>query len=256
MPDVSAAERRIQTIETLKQTGHVSVSSLSERFGVSEVTIRKDLSALEDESIVVRTHGGAVLAEHFRFDLPFDAQAERHAEEKRRIGAAAAARIGDHDRIALAAGSTTAAIVRHLEEHQGLTIFTNSIRIAYETLGLMEIDVLMPGGQLSQATASTVGPYAEHMLRDHSFDRAFLTADGYDPGFGLTTTSMLDAHVMRLLVEASDEVVVVADASKFGRRGLSRVCGPEAIDVFITDDRISPATADRLDEEGIAVIAV
>lgn len=256
MADLSAAERRIQTIQLLREHGHASVSKLSERFGVSEVTIRKDLRTLEDEDMVVRTHGGAVLADHFKFDLPFDGQAARHAEEKRRIGEAAAARIADGDTLILTYGTTTAQIARHLLGHRSLTVLTNSVRILAELIGNMEVDVLMLGGHLTQATATVAGPYAEQMLRDHTFRKLFLGCDGYDPDHGLTTTNTLEAHLHRLMIDVAEEVIVVADASKFGRRGLSRVCGIDSLDVFITDARVPDAMVQQLDAAGIEVCVV
>lgn len=256
MADLSAVERRNRTIQLLREQGHASVSKLSERFGVSEVTIRKDLRTLEDEDMVVRTHGGAVLADHFKFDLPFDNQAARHAEEKHRIGQAAAARVADNDTLMLTYGTTTAQVARHLAGRRNLTVLTNCIRVLRELIGNMEVDVLMLGGHLTQATATVVGPYAEQMLRDHAFRKLFLGCDGYDPDHGLTTTNMLEAHLHRLMIEVAGEVIVVADASKFGRRGLSRVCGIDSIDVFITDARVPDAMVRQLEDEGVEVCVV
>lgn len=256
MAEVSVAERRLRIMQLLKEHGHASVSKLSERFGVSEVTVRKDLSALEEDHVVVRTHGGAVLAEHFQFDLPFREQSIRHAEEKARIGQAAAGRVTDHDTLILTVGSTTAQVARHLSEKKGLTVLTNAIRIVYDLLGHMEVELLLLGGHLSPATASTAGPYAEQMLRDHSFRKLFLAADGLDLDYGLTTTSTGEAHLHRLMIEVAEEVIVVSDASKFGRRALNRVCGLDDVDVLITDDRASERDVRHLEDLGVEVWAV
>ncbi|ARA94231.1 hypothetical protein AWN76_014420 [Rhodothermaceae bacterium RA] len=256
MADLSAAERRMQTIQLLREHGHASVAKLSERFGVSEVTIRKDLRALEDEDVVVRTHGGAVLADHFKFDVPFDSQAALHAEEKRRIGQAAAARITDGDSLILTYGTTTAQVARHLLGRRNLTVLTNSVRILAELIGNLEADVLMLGGHLTQATATVAGPYAEQMLRDLTVRKLFLGCDGVDPDHGLTTTNALEAHLHRRMIDVAEEVIVVADASKFGRRGLSRVCDVDSIDVFITDARAPEAMVRQLETAGVEVCLV
>ena len=256
MAEVSATERRLQTKQLLQEHGRASVSKLSERFGVSEVTVRKDLRALEEEHVLIRTHGGAVLAEHYKFDLPFDAQAALHAEEKRRIGQVAAARVRDGDAIILSSGSTPAQVARHLEGRKGLTVLTSSIRIASELISNEEVDVLMLGGQLHSATASVAGPYTEQMLRDHAVQKLFLATDGCDIRHGLTTTSMMEAHLQRIMMEVAAEVIVVADASKFGRRGLSRISGVEEIDVFVTDDRVSEPDVRHLEEAGVEVVVV
>lgn len=254
MAEANAAERRLQTMQFLKRDGHASVSRLSEYFGVSEVTVRKDLRALEDENLVVRTHGGAILEEHFKFDLPFDKQSSVHAEEKLRIGAAAAALVEDRDAVILSTGSTTAQVARHLVDKQDLTVITHSLRIASDLLGKVHFNLYLLGGQVLSTTAATVGPYAEDMLRDHAAHKVFLGADGYDLDHGLTTTNMLEAHLQRRMIEASQMVIVVSDASKFDRRGVSRVCTVSNIDVLVTDSRIPEHYKRHFEEAGVSVV--
>jgi DeoR family transcriptional regulator of aga operon len=246
----------MRTMQVLKEEGHASVSKLSKRFSVSEVTIRKDLRALEERNVLVRTHGGAVLIDHYMYDLPFDKQALRNAQEKRRIGKAAAERVADNDTLVLSGGSTTAQVAHHLRSKKNLTVTTNSVHVVQELLHNLEIDLLLLGGLVHPATASVVGPYAEQMLREHAFNRLFLGADGYDIGHGVTTTNMMEAHLYRLMIQTARQVIMVADASKFGRRGLSRVCDVNDIDVVITDKNIPPAFAEHFKAADVEVVLV
>ena len=252
----STAERHVHTMQILKEQGHTSVSKLSKELGVSEVTIRKDLRALEQRKLLVRTHGGAVLIDHYMYDLPFDEKSQHHAEEKRRIGKAAAERIEDGDTLILNAGSTTVQVARHLRGKKNLTITTNSLHVAVELLSNLDVDLLMMGGVVHPTTAAIVGPFAEKMLRQHSFRKLFLGGDGFDVDYGLTTTNALEAHLDRTMIQSAQETIAVMDASKFGRRGLSLICGLADVDTVITDNRVSDETVQRLKEHGIEVVVV
>lgn len=256
MASSTTAERHVRTMQLLKEHGHTSVSRLSKEFGVSEVTIRKDLHALEKRNLLVRTHGGAVLIDHYMYDLPFDEKSREHGREKKRIGQAAAGHVEKGDTLILGAGSTTAQVAHHLRGHKNLTVTTNSLHVAMELLNNFDTDVLMLGGGVHPTTASVVGPFAEKMLREHSFRKLFLGADGLDMNFGLTTTNALEAHLGRMMIQSAQETIAVVDASKFGRRGLSLICGLKDIDTVITDDRISDETVRRLEEEAVTVIIV
>ena len=249
-------ERHERICELLHEKGHVSVTHLSTHLGVSEVTIRKDLTALEETHLVVRTRGGAVLAEHYKYDLPFRQQMALHAREKNAIGKEAARLIKDHDTIILGSGSTTASIVPHLSDFVGLTVLTNSIRIANQLIENEEVELLMPGGFLHKPTASIVGPYAETMLRRYRFKKAFLPMDGCDDDLIITSASMMDAALQQVMIDITDALIFVADASKFGRSSLNRVCHAKDVHAFITDVRISETTKSNIEAAGAQVIAV
>lgn len=251
--ELTKADRQSKICDLLHEKGHVSVTHLSTRMGVSEVTIRKDLKSLEDSGIVVRTRGGAVLAEHYKFDLPFRKQMALHAREKNAIGQAAAHFIEDHDTIILSSGSTTAAIVPHLNQFVGLTIFTNSIRIANQLIELEEVELLMPGGFLYKPTASIVGPYANDMLNNHRFRKAFLAMDGCDDTHTITSASIMDAALQQTMIDVATETFIVADASKFGRSSLHRICHAKDVHHFITDSRLQPPRKQALESLGCQV---
>ncbi len=254
MASNSAVERRNYVLQRLNEEGHVAVGDLAERFDVSAVTIRKDLGYLEGRNMLVRTHGGAIANNHFAYDLPFEEKAKRHEQEKKRIGARAAEMVDERDIIILDAGTTTLNIFRSLRATQHLKIATNSVLIAIEALRRPGLDLILLGGALRASSASVVGPYAEEMLRDHSFRKLFLAGDGFDIAYGLTTTDDYEASLNRLMIAAAEKTIVTVDSSKFGRRGLCRICGLEAIDAVVTDEGAPPAAVDGLEEQGVEVI--
>ena len=118
------------------------------------------------------------------------------------------------------------------------------------------MDVIQLGGITRSSSVSVVGPFAEQMLRSFNCSKLFIGVDGIDPEFGLTTTNMLEASLNRAMIDAAQKVVVLADSSKFGRRGFSKICDLESVDRIITDNRVQPLYLDRLRERGIEVTVV
>lgn len=252
----NAAERRDYAQKVLREHGHVSVSDLSEDLGVSEVTIRKDLRYLEKHNLLLRTHGGAILPDRFVADRPFEEKAKRNAEAKDRIGKAAANLVQNNDTLFLDAGTTTMQVARNLGRTRNLTVVTNAINVAMELISKANTEVLILGGVLRMTSASAVGPFAEEMIRQHACSKLFLGVDGFDLDHGLTTTDPMEAQVNRLMIDAAEQTIVVTDASKFGRRGLSRICGIDRIDRVITDENVPDAVRNALDERGIVLQTV
>lgn len=254
MASHSAASRHKYTLQVLREHGHASVSRLSAQLGVSEVTIRKDLRLLEARNCLVRTHGGAVLMDHYLYDLPFDEKTRHRAKEKKRIGRRAAELVKDGDTLVLNAGSTNVQVARHLHGKRHLTIATNSVYVALELLNNLEVDVWSLGGILHPATAATVGPVAEAILKQHTFDWLFLAGDGFDIEHGLTTTNVLEAHLSRAMMKAARQTVAVLDATKFGRRGLTQVCSPHEVNLVVTDSDLSSDLASDIESLGVSVL--
>lgn len=256
MASHNTAERRSYIMQVLQDQGHASVSNLSDELGVSEVTIRKDINFLEQRKLLIRTHGGAVLVDGYVYDQPFEEKSTRNAEEKRRIGLAAAKMVSDGETLILDSGSTTHQIARNLRNKKGLIIATASVHIAIELLRIPGIDVMMLGGIVRATSGAVVGSYAEEMLRDHAFQTLFLAGDGLDVGYGLTTTNTMEAHLNRFMMASARQTVAVVDSSKIGRRGLSRICGAEEIDTLIIDSGVSEETVSHLEDLGVNVMIV
>lgn len=253
------AERHNHILQALQDQGFVTVSGLSEVLDVSDVTVRRDLSFLEGQNLLQRTHGGATTRSLIVRDRPVAEKAEQHADEKRKIGAAAAALIEDHDRVLLASGTTVRQVAVHLgrlRDRVGLSVVTNAMNVALELTGVPGIEVHMLGGVVRHTSTSVAGPIAEMVLRQFSCRKLFLGVDGFDLQYGLTTSNALEAHLNTRMIEASEQVVVVADASKFGLRSFGRMCGTEQVHQVITSDAIPAGMVSQMEESGITVTVV
>lgn len=248
-------ERRRKILESLDQSERVTVQELVRRFGVSAVTVRKDLDALTDAGAIVRSHGGA-LKPIGPTDIAINIKEILHHEEKVRIGAAAAALVQNDETIILDSGTTTLEVARQLaaRKFRALTVITNGLNIAMELAHLSHVRLLMIGGLVRHVSYSVVGPHAEQMLQGLNADRLFLGVDGLDLQIGLMTPDVLEAQLNTQLIRVAREVNVVTDSTKFGRRSLSLIARLNAVHRVITDDKIEPAVAEALRAQGIAVL--
>ena len=249
-------ERRRAILELVSHEGRVLVKDLAPQFATSQVTIRKDLEVLHSRGLVHRTHGGALpVSMGALLDPSLREKEKLHRKEKQRIGAAAARLVKEGESVILDSGTTTTAVARVLREFRNLTVITNAVNIAAELAGTA-IEVILTGGTLRENSFSLVGPLAEETLRRLSADIIFLGVDGFDVNFGLTTPNLLEAKVNRVMVEIAKQVVVVCDSSKFGRRSLSLIAPPSAVQRAITDNRIAKSDLHALEKAGIEVTLV
>jgi len=233
-------ERRTKILELLERRGQITVGDLSRRFKTSEVTIRNDLKALHDRGLVRRAHGGAVKVTTVSMDPSLKIKAELHADEKRRIGAAAAEMINDGDSVILDSGTTTQQIARLIKHKKDLKVITNGLNIAMELFGAKDIQLIFLGGVIRQNSLSAVGHFAEDILDQLSADKVFLAVDACDLDFGLSTPNVEESQVNQAMARIAKERILVADSSKFGKRSLSRIVSLSDIDVIVTD-RALPA---------------
>jgi len=250
-------ERRRAIAERVRQEKRVTVDELVSRYGVSAVTIRGDLEALETSGMLKRSHGGAVARDEAQ-DTPLLVKETRRLAEKRRIGEAAAQLINDGETVILDSGSTTVEIARRIRQRKwsSLTVITNALNIALELSGLPTVRVMMLGGMLRQTSYSLVGLDAERALARLSADRLFLGVDGLDVAVGVTTPDPQEASLNAMMVKASREVVVVCDASKLGQRSLAVIAPVSELDKVITDGDAMQADVDALREQGVEVTLV
>lgn len=249
-------ERHRKIIALLHQQTSLSVSQLAHMLGVSEVTIRKDLTLLEQQQMLYRVHGSAILANPYIQERHVNDKEKLCSDQKRAIGAYAARLVEPRDTILIASGTTTLAMAREIREVEELTAITTSLSVATTLAENDECTVIQLGGVLRNSSFSVVGPFAEQMLRHFNCSKLFVGVDGIDLEFGLTTTNMLEATLNGAMMNAAQKVIVLADSSKFGRRGFSKICDLEAVDRIITDSGIQPLYLERLRERGIEVIVV
>ncbi|MFL6208633.1 MAG: transcriptional repressor AgaR [Pyrinomonadaceae bacterium] len=249
-------ERRTKILELIEKHGRVAVGDLSRRFKTSEVTIRNDLKDLHERGLLHRAHGGAVKVATVSVDASLKVKAELHADEKRRIGSAAAALVNDGESIILDSGTTTQQIARQLKHKKNLQVITNGLNVATELLGAQNIQLLFLGGIVRHNSLSAVGHFAENMLAQLSADKLFLAVDACDMEFGLSTPNLEESQVNQAMVRIAKEKILVADASKFGKRSLSRIVLLDAIDTIVTDRSLPAETQAELRARGLKLILV
>lgn len=250
---MTVAERHEIILNELKENGKVNVQHLSNDLEVSEVTIRKDLRILEEKGLLFRTHGGATQTNPYTSDRPVSEKAKIRAGEKNVIAKEAVKLIGNNDSIILASGTTILAVARQIKSDHRLNVITSALNVSLELSHHENVEILQLGGQLRPSSTSVVGPYAEQFLSGITCGILFLGADGIDLDHGLTTSNLMEASLNQKFIEVAQYTVLVADHTKFGKRGFSRICGLDQIQHIITDDGISSDTVNKLKDMGIQV---
>ena len=246
-------QRRHTIMQLLQEQGEVSVEQLVQLFDISEVTIRKDLSALETSGFLLRKYGGAILMPKEIID---ENENDELTKRKLVIAKAAAERIRDHNRIIVDSGSTTAALIKQLNLKQGLVVMTNSLSVATELRALEnEPTLLMTGGTWDTRSESFQGKVAEQVLRSYDFDQLFIGADGIDLARGSTTFNEL-VGLSQVMAEVSREVVVMVESQKIGRKMPNLELTWQQIDVLITDTGLSEQDKQAILAHGVEVICV
>lgn len=257
-PPVGVLERREQIAGLLDVVPRVSVGELAEQFGVTDVSIRRDLTILEEEGLLRRVHGGAVAAarEHGRSAYAQRARVAR--EEKKRIGAAGAALVSSGDVVVFDSGTTVAQVAAHisrpLRRSNALTIVTNSLPIIDEVGRWESPHLVCLGGLYLPDHQALVGPQTVADMRDLSADIVFIGCDGLTIETGLTTPHVLVAEVGAVIASRGRRVVVVADSGKVGRHGFTPIVPLAAVNVLVTDRAADPDLVARARDLGIEVI--
>lgn len=253
---MTLAERHQFILNRIHQDQYINVVDLCNELNVSSVTIRKDLKLLEDKKLLFRTHGGATVNNPYTVDRYVNEKEQLHPVEKDRIGAAAASLLQPNDSIVVASGTTLISFVKNIAKGLNLTLVTSSLHVSLEFLHSPDIEVIQLGGVLRKSSSSVTGSYAEQILEDFYFNTLFLGVDGIDLEHGLTTTNAMEAHLNKQMIKVSQKVVVLADSSKFGKRGFGKICGFEDVDQIITDKGISMQILKHLEGLGVTVTVV
>lgn len=255
-------QQRVQFILTsLQETGSVVVEELAEQLKVSVVTIRRDLDQLEQQGLLRRTHGGAVsieplFYEPFKKDRSFLDQVERQANEKRRIGRAAAAMITPGETIAITPGTTTAEIIRGLPLNSKITVVTNTANIAMELSKRKDVNVFVTGGHLHGEWFSLVGPTAIRSLENMLIHTMFLGADGVHPKWGLSCYSSDEAELNATMVQHARRHIAVVDHTKLDVVANYRICEASILSTLITDTGATEEKLNPYQKLGVKVLRV
>src|SRR3954465_15766382 len=242
------AQRRQEILRAVRG-GSAHVADLAESFGVSEMTVRRDLSALARDGKLERVHGGAVDAGR---EPGFSQIEVERFDVKDRLGAAAAALVEDGQTVMIDIGTSTLQMARHLHGRK-VTVFTTNLAVLEELLPDPEIELVLPGGTVRRNYRSLVGVVAEDSLRQLRADMAFLGTSAVDTDLGVWDTTMVEVPIKRLMIANSESVVLLADAAKFSMSGVVRICGPESLDHIVTDAPIPHASRATLAAASIEV---
>lgn len=255
---LTARERRDLIAQLLEDHDRVSVAELAVRFGVTDVSIRRDLMILEDAGRLRRIHGGAVAASVGRGPGAYALKARERRDEKARIGAVAAGLIRAGDVVVFDSGSTVAQVAAHLPASlrlgSAITVVTNSLPVIREVAAWDSPHLICLGGLYLPDYQALVGPRTIGDLRELSADLVFIGCDGLTVDTGLTTPHVLVAEVGAVMASRARRVVVVADSSKVGRRGFTPIVPLSAVGALVTDRAADPLELQRARQLGVEVI--
>ncbi|NLS79483.1 MAG: DeoR/GlpR transcriptional regulator [Chloroflexi bacterium] len=247
--------RHAEIMDLLRAENAVAVHALALRMNVSESTIRRDLAKLEEQGVLRRIHGGALLEEDVQMEPPFELRAISHRAEKDLVGRAAAALVQDGEVIFIDGGTTTPFIVPYLAERRGLTVVTCGLNVANALSRNPNIQTIVVGGELHVESQSFVGPLALEALRAYNIrcDRAFIASGGISAQHGITNRILDRIPLKRQAIEISRWVAVVADGSKIGVAALGYVAAVEAAHHLVTDPSAPQSGLDEIAARGVQV---
>ncbi|PKO05816.1 MAG: DeoR/GlpR transcriptional regulator [Chloroflexi bacterium HGW-Chloroflexi-3] len=240
-------------VNKLENQGAVSVSDLVKEFGVSEMTIRRDLDILENKGLLRRVHGGAVSQRGRSYEPPYLMRSSENQENKQRIGQLAASLVNNGDSLTLDIGTTTLEIAKNLHSKHDLTIITPSLQIANELVSHPGIRLIVSGGVLRPGELSLVGHLAERVFEEFYVDKLFLGAGAIDIRNGASEFNIEDALVKRAMVRTAKQVILVADSSKFNQVAFTSIVALKSIHTIVTDNELNPELVTQLQVEGIEV---
>lgn len=247
-------ERINQIEQFIRERRKATVAELSELFGVSEPTIRRDLEKLDETGKIRREHGGAMAVEQAIPEPPVLNRVGESTEEKRRIGMRTAELIQDGETVFLGSGTTVLEVARHLGNKKKLTVITNALTVANQLVGNEEITVILTGGVLRHSEASIIGYIVEQTLKELRADKVIVSMRAISLEEGLTNEDMLETLTDRAIIQFAREVILVADHTKFGKASTVRVAPITTVNTIVTDQQTSAEMLGQLKNLGIKIL--
>jgi DeoR/GlpR family transcriptional regulator of sugar metabolism len=233
------ADRQQQILELIAENGQITVAQIVDRFGVSEMTARRDLAELAQDGLLRRVHGGAISNLGRSYEPPYPLRTNKSFAAKQAIGRAAAALINDGDSIAFDVGTTTLEIARCLPGKFNLTVVTASLPIANEIVARFSLEadlrLLLTGGVVRSGELSMIGEFASRVYQELHVDKAFIGVGGISLEAGLTEYNLDDTLVKRAMIATAGQIIVVADGSKLERTTFAQIAPLSDVDVIVTD---------------------
>lgn len=256
MKKLPSAARQIRIRERLAGQPGVSISELAREFGVSEMTVRRDLTALEGQAHVQRTHGGAVLTERMILEFSYRDRRELNRAAKRAIAAEARKLVRPGQRLILDTGTTTLELAALLRDAEDLTVITPSLAAASELQHAPGVEVILLGGIMRRGSPDLTGPVTEHCLELFSADLAFQGAEGIGHDGAIYNIDLRLARVDKLMRRVAQKVCLLADHSKIGTTALARSGTLADVDWFVTDTGANPAVLRHFARLGPRILTV
>jgi DeoR family fructose operon transcriptional repressor len=247
-----AEERKREILNLLNIQKKVKTLELSQLFNVSEPTVRRDINEMEEQGLLVRTHGGAIAIERSEMEPSFIDKLDRYNQEKHEIARLAAGLIKDHDTVILDSGTTTVAIAQNIKAKH-VTVITNSLDVAMVLEDNLEIELILTGGQMRWNTRAMVGAIAESALGAFRVNLAFVGTNAFSEK-GFTTPNLIEAQTKKKMIEIADRAFIVADSSKYGKTQLCLISELEGVSGIISDNHLPAAFIAYCEQKEIDVI--
>ncbi len=247
-------EERFEVIlDLIASNGRVLIDDLSKKFNTTKVTIRRDLALLEKRGLLKRTHGGAIKNKSLFQGLALNEKEKLNLNEKKRIAKKAASMIFEGDTIILDSGSTTTLLAKEIKNMKSITVITNAVNIASE-LAHSEIEIILTGGSFQKDSYTLIGTFADEILRKISADKLFQGVDGIDFEIGLTTPSITEAKTSKVMMSRVNEVIIVADSSKFWRKSLAVISEINEVDKIVTTKKLTKKELKKFKDLDVEII--
>ncbi len=250
----SITDRHQFILTKLREKGRVSIPQLIDEMKVSGVTIRKDLKLLEEKKLLFRTRGGGSVNNPYAVERPINEKEFIRTDEKKQIAKAALPLIGQNDSIIIGSGTTVFELARQLHPEKRIVVITPALKVSLELCNRPNVEILQLGGLVHQSSSSAAGSFAEKILDELSCGVLFLGADGIDLEHGITITNIMEASLNQKMIHLAQTVVIMADSSKFNRRGLGKICNMDQVDYIITDSEVSRDTIIKIEKAGVQLI--
>ncbi|WP_326809009.1 DeoR/GlpR family DNA-binding transcription regulator [Streptomyces sp. NBC_01186] len=249
-PPLIPDQRRELLVKHLRREGVLSVQQITQLFGVSHMTVRRDIAELESQGLVFSVPGGVRIANQLHSEPSFQAKSQVEQPEKRAMAGAAAELVHDGMTVYLDAGTTLLAMVPHLTEREGLTVVTNDFGAVERLFPARQVTVIHVGGQVEPDNHSSVGRLAAATIRQLAFDLAFISTSSWDLLRGVTTPSEAKVEVKQAAMAAASQSVLVAGSSKYGTFGMYKVAALSAFDTVLTDAALTEPAAQGIRAAG------
>lgn len=248
-------ERRNHLLSLLHDKKSITVQEAAVRFKVTEETIRRDLRTLEAQGLIIRTHGGAVLADDINMEPSLEVREGINIEGKNTIGSLAASLVQDGNTLFLDASTSSLYVAKHLKDKKGLTVITNAERIILELAQCNEINIISTGGFLRKKSLSCVGRAAENAILSYHADKVFFSSKGFSPQLGAIDSNEQEATIKKLMMQHSSEAIFLCDHTKFNKVGYIVTAQLSDISRLISDTPLPEDWEQEITRHGVKVIS-